>query len=71
MREKNVYYKVMFDDGDVHIELYPEEDDFEDYDNSNLEHVKEFASKYSDVKIIKVTKQFISNIVTKLTAEEL
>lgn len=53
---KSIYYKVMFDDGDIDIELYPCEDDenFENYDNTKLKQVKAYAKQFNNVKIIKV-----------------
>ena len=61
MFSETTYYKVMFDDGDVYIELYPEEDDedFEDYDNTDLDTVREFAKTVKFSKILKVTEEEI------------
>ncbi len=58
---ETTYYKVMFDDGDIDIELYPEEDDedFEDYDNTDLDMVREFAETINNSRIIKVTEEEI------------
>jgi hypothetical protein len=55
------YYKVMFDDGDVYIEIYPDEDDedFEDYDNTDLDMVRKLAGTVKFSKIIEVTEKEI------------
>ena len=55
----NVYYKVMFDDGDIDIELYPYEDDenFEDYDNTDLEQVKAYAKQFAGARIVKLKEK--------------
>lgn len=61
-KKVNTYYKVMFDDGDIDMELYPQEDEdgFEDYDSSNLEEVKRYAKVFKGSRIVKVTEENIA-----------
>ena len=60
-KKNNYYYKVIFDDGDIDIEVYPDEEQEyklfgeEEYDPSNLKMVKKFAKLYKDTRIDKIT----------------
>ena len=55
---KNTHYKVIFDDGDIDIEMFPEEDDenFEDYDPTNFKQVKNYAKTITGSRIDKVIR---------------
>lgn len=52
----------MFDDGDIDIELYPDEDEFEDYDLTDLKLVKEYAQQFKGARILKVTEEELETL---------
>lgn len=60
MNKTHTYYKVIFDDGDIEIELFPDEEDFEDYDPTDLKLVKIYANQFKGARILKITEKYIS-----------
>ena len=56
--KKYIYYKVMWNDGDIDMEMFPDDDD--NIDLTDLAQVRKYAKTIKHSWIIKVTEEKIT-----------